>query len=271
MMSRLIILSFILLSVSACKTQEDIRREKTVENLNEKIVETQKTTASSNSRFNSIEEQLARLTGQLEEANHSRAEALKEAQNLNSRINALEETNKGQVEYIKALTEKVNNQSAYIEEVIASLAKLSEKDKSSKKKTVIPDSVNIDDEEEGLKVSFDNGLKKYRAKELDEAREIFLKISEDKKMKKKDREGSLHYLGMIDFKNKKYDSAKVYFSKLFSNNPNSSFAPATLLNLAKTFKELKSEEEAKFTLEELLERFPKSKEASEAVKLKETL
>jgi TolA-binding protein len=50
--------------------------------------------------------------------------------------------------------------------------------------------------------------------------------------------------------------------------PDSTYAPSALYNLAKTFMELKSKEEAKLTIDELVSRFPKSKEAAKAQKLK---
>lgn len=266
--SQIFICALLLVTFAGCKTQEDIRREQTVQNLNSEIQETKKTAASGNTRFQTIEEQMQRLTGQVEESNHNRAQTLKENQQLSERITALEEANKKSVEYLKALTEKVNNQSGYIEEVIASLAKLSEKPapSSSKKKAVSPDSVNLDDED--LPATFDNGLKAYKAKDLDSAKAIFQEVAENKKVSKKNREGATHYLGMIELKAKNYDSAKVHFSKVFSDNPNSSFAPAALLNLGKTFMATKSKDEANMTYDELISRFPKSKEATEAAKLK---
>lgn len=267
--SQIFICALLLLVVSACKTQEDIRRERTVETLNEEVQQTKKTTANGNSRFMAIEEQVSRLNGQIEEMNHGKTQSSKENQQLQERINMLEEANKKQVEYLKALTEKVNNQSGYIEEVIASLAKLSEKPaeaKSSKKKVVNPDSVDTEDVE--VPATFENGLKQFKAQDLDGAKTIFEEVASNKKASKKNREGATHYLGMIDFKNKKYESAKVHFSKVFSDNPASSFAPASLLYLGKSFDQLKSKEEAKMTYDELISRFPKSKEAAEANKLK---
>lgn len=266
--SQMFICALLLVSFAGCKTQEDIRREQTVQNLNSEIQETKKSAANGNSRFMAIEEQIQKLTGQVEESNHNRAQTLKENQQLNDRITALEEANKKSVEYLKALTEKVNNQSGYIEEVIASLAKLSEKPapSSSKKKAVSPDSVDLEDED--VPATFDNGLKAYKAKNLDEAKTIFQEVAENKKASKKNREGATHYLGMIELKAKNYDAAKVHFSKVFSDNPNSTFAPAALLNLGKTFMATKSKDEANMTYDELISRFPKSKEAAEASKLK---
>jgi len=266
--TQMFICALMLVTFAGCKTQEDIRREQTVQNLNSEIQETKKTAASGNTRFQAIEEQLQRMTGQVEEANHNRAQSLKENQQLAERITALEEANKKSVEYLKALTEKVNNQSGYIEEVIASLAKLSEKPapSSSKKKAENPDSVSIDDE--AVPATFDNGLKAFRAKEYDASKAIFMEVADNKKASKKNREGATHYLGMIELKAKNYDAAKVHFSKVFSDNPNSSFAPMALLNLGKSFSATKSKEEANMTFDELISRFPKSKEATEAAKLK---
>jgi TolA-binding protein len=271
--SQIFICALMLLLVSACKTQEDIRRERTVETLNEEIQQTKKSTASGNSRFMAIEEQVARLNGQLEELSHSKSQSTKENQQLNDRLNALEETNKKQVEFIKALTEKVNNQSGYIEEVIASIAKLSERQsqapeaKPAKKKAVNPDSVDSVVDDEGP-ATFDNGMKKFKAKDFDGAKSVFEQVADNKKASRKNRDGATLHLGLIEYKNKNYEAAKVYFSKVFSESPESTFAPAALLNLGKSFTQLKSKEEASMTYDELISRFPKSKEAAEASKLK---
>lgn len=260
-----LILFFILFV--GCKTQEDVRREQTVQNLNEEIQQTKKTTANGNSRFLAIEEQVSRLNGQLEEAHHNRTQAILENKQLQERITSLEENHKKQVEYLKALTEKVNNQSGYIEEVIASLAKLAEKpaEKNSSKKKIKKS------EDEALEVAtpitFKNAYEKFQNNDLATAKDYFQQIVENKKTKRKNKEGPMFYLGMIDFKNKNYEGAKTYFTKIFSDSPTSSFAPPALLQLGKIFSLQKSNEEADMTYNELITRFPKSKEAQEAKKI----
>ena len=132
--TQIFICAIVLVLAASCKTQEDIRREQTVMNLNEEIQQTKKTAASGNSRFTAIEEQMNRINGQVEESNHNTSNLAKENKQLHERLNKIEEDNKKQVEYLKALTEKVNNQSDYIEEVIESLKKLSEKQPEEKPK-----------------------------------------------------------------------------------------------------------------------------------------
>ncbi len=252
----------LLISLTACKTQEDIRREKTVESLNEQVAQTQKSTANANARFTALEEQLAKLTGQLEEASHRSQQESKEGASIKERLSTLEETNRKQTEYMKALNEKLQEQSKYIEDVNKALTTLSEqkeKEHESKKKEA---------KNEANNESVKEGISKYKEKDFDGAEEILTAALENKKTKKKDKEAALHYLGMIKYKAKSFEEAKVYFSKLISENADSSYAPSALLNLARTFGQLKAKDEARQSLELLLERFPKSKEAAEGAKLK---
>jgi len=259
-----IVLITLLISLNACKTQEDIRREKTVDNLNEQVAQTQKSTANANSRFSALEEQVAKINGAIEESNHNNQQEIKDSALLKERLTNLEETNKKQTEFIRALNEKVQEQSKYIEEVIKSLQTLSEQKSKEPVALKTKKKENISDEVVTIKAA----IAKYKAREFEEAKTDLLQILENKKIKKKDQESALYYLGMIEYRNKSYDEAKIYFSKLFSENPESNFGASSLLNLAKSFLQLKSTEEAKQSLDELITRFPKSKEALEGAKLK---
>lgn len=258
-----ILLSFIgLMTFVSCKTQEDIRREKTVENLNEQVAQTQKNTANASSRFTAIEEEMAKLNGKIEESAHNKQIENKDISTIKERLVNLEDTNKKQTEFIKALNDKIQDQSKYIEQVISSLKSISEQKEQSRKK----ESKTEGNSASGATIK--GAISKYKASELSASKEMFLSIIENKKIKKKDKETSLYYLGMIEYRGKNYEEAKVYFSKLFSENAESTYAASTLLNLAKSFVQLKSKEEAIQSLDELITRFPKSKEAQEGAKLK---
>ncbi|MBC7541082.1 MAG: tetratricopeptide repeat protein [Bacteriovorax sp.] len=256
-----LILSLILV-LPACKTQEDIRREKTVENLNEQVAQSQKSTANASSRFTALEEEMAKLTGRIEESTHNRQQEIKDFALVKDRLNSLEETNKKQTEFMKALNEKIQDQSKYIEQVIASISSLNEQKEQAKKKASKEESSSSE------VATIKGAMAKYKEKELEGSKEMFLTILDSKKSKKKDKETSSYYLGMIEYKEKNYEEAKVYFSKLFSENPDSTYGASTLLNLAKSFIQLKSKEEARQSLDELITRYPKSKEAQEGAKLK---
>ena len=251
-----------LITFSACKTQEDVRREKTVENLNEQVAQTQKSSANASSRFSTLEEEVAKLTGKLEESIHSKQEDSKDTALMKDRLTELEDLNKKQIEFMKALNDKVQEQSKYIEQVIASLSSLTEQKEQSKKKEVKLDNGPLQN------VTVRGAIGKYKAHDLIGSKEILLSLVDNKKLRKKEKEAALFYLGMIQYKDKNFEEAKVYFSKLFTEYPESSYGASTLLNLAKTFIQLKSKEEATQSLDELATRYPKSREALEGAKLK---
>lgn len=265
--TKLVLILSLIFALSACKTQEDIRREKTVETLNEQVAQTQKSTANANSRFNTLEEQIAKLNGQVEESNHKNIQEFKEVAAIKERLNNLEETNKKQTEFIKALNEKIQEQSTYIEQVIKSISTLTEQQKEQPKKKE-----SKSDKAEGAEVaSVKAGIAQYKEKDYEAAKSTLLETLEAKKVKKKDKEAAFFYLGQIEYKDKNYEEAKVYFSKLFSENPDSTYGAQALLALGKSFLQLKSKDEAAQTFDELITRFPKSKEAQEGAKLKTKL
>lgn len=241
---------FLLIGLISCKTQEDIRREKTMENINEKINQTQQVNANVSTRFQTIEEQLLKLNGSVEELDHKKDLEQKD-------INLLKENNKKQNELINELTKKYTEQSQYLEQVLKTLKELTEKKPEP-----------IEKERPKEEVSLKSGLLKFKENKFEEAKSILSDILETKKSSKGDKTTSLFYLGVIAFKQKNYDDSKVYFSRVFTETPESSFAPDSLLYLAKTFSALKLKSEAKETLEELISRFPHSKQAKEAQKIK---
>jgi TolA-binding protein len=261
--SKILLLAILL--ISACKTQEDIRREKTMENINEKISQTQQSNANTSTRFQIIEDQVAKLTGSIDELTHNKGQDQKDFLLLKEKVTQLDETNRKQNEYIKQLNEKLNDQTKYIEQVVKSLAELSEKankEEEPKKK---------DEKNSTKEATIKSAIVKFKANHLSDAKEILEEQLENKKLKSKDKAMALYYLGLIEFKSKKYEESKVYFSKLFTEYPDSTYNPSALLNLAKTFSLLKSHEEAKQTIEELISRYPKTKEAQEGAKIKSKL
>ncbi len=257
------LLVILVIAFISCKTQEDIRRERSMDNINEKINQTQAISASSSIRFQNLEEQIAKLNGTIEELNYEKTQNQKEGQLLKDKMKELESLSKAQNENIKLLAEKVNEQSKYIDQVVKYFDDLAEKKPEESKKKI---EKNSDEEKESSSVKA--ALSLYKTNKLADAKNMFEDLLENKKIKKKDKPQILFYLGMIEYKNKKYEDSKIYFSRLYTENPESSYSAGALLNLAKSFAQLKSKDEARETLDELITRFPKSKEATEAAKLK---
>lgn len=271
MMKRSSILPLILLSVAfvGCKTQESIRREREVEMISQELQATKTSTMNSNQRFQTLESQISTLTGYLEEAQHSKQKLQDENTTLVKRIELLESGHKQQVEYLKALTEKVNNQSDYIAEVLTQLKTISAQAESAKKK-IAEDKKREKEQEEQKKntpSTFKNGFAAFQQKDIETAKRIFNDVAANKGAAASNREGSIYYLGLIEYQAKNYKNAQVHFSKIVADNQQSKFAPDALLQLGKTFNQLKQKDDANLSFEMLVQLFPDSKQAKEAQKL----
>jgi len=92
-----------LFTFTSCKTQEDIRREKTVDSMNEQLAQTQQSTAAINTRFTTLEESLSKLNGQVEEVIHAKQVESTDSNKLQERLNTLEEANKNKPKLSKLL------------------------------------------------------------------------------------------------------------------------------------------------------------------------
>jgi len=90
-----IFLIAIIIGFTACKTQEQIRREQMVDNLGVQMVQSQQLVADTTVKIQALEERLGGLTGKLDELDHnSQSQLQTQVDTLNQRITLLEESNK---------------------------------------------------------------------------------------------------------------------------------------------------------------------------------
>ncbi len=250
-----LLISSLLFSLVACKTTEEIKREKLVENMNDQLSQGQKMSAENQVKLQELEERLAQLAGKLEDKKHQdenkSTEVLKD---LSERIRLLEEKNIG-------LEAGLKEQKDYLAQVLETLKKLT--GAPSEKAVPLKEKKNAPKE----KSNFDEGMSLFKAGKFSKA-EPFLAAALDEKGLKGDKKAkTLHALGGINYQNKKYDEAVVYLSRLYTEQPKSSLIPSALLTLGKSFKESKQNEKAQATFEQLVNEFPKSSEASKAKEL----
>jgi len=252
-MKYIIPLLFTLMTVTSCKTTEDIRREQIVENLSLQMVQTQKLTAETTIKIQDLESRIMKLTGQLEETGHEQKEVLGNAEN---RLKFQEEREKSLQEKISSLESKVvelskqgAEQKKFIDKVLKSLNKISP---TKGGKTLSP---------------YQQAMNDYRRGRYKKAKVQLSELYNNKKIKGKRKARITHNLGMISYMDKNYKEALVYFSKLYTSFAKTSYASNGLLFLAKSFKELNQKEESKQTLQQLITQYPKSKQVAEAKKI----
>lgn len=232
---------------NGCKTQEEIAQGQMVENLNLQVSEAQKLTAEATVRMQQLEERMNSITGQVEESGHQRQTTTQnQIDELKAKLLVIEENNKTLNTDITQIKKSLEDQKVYLDKVLKSLTKIS-KTKPKKKLS-----------------EYDAAMAAYKKGHYKTAKGMLQELIEKKKVKGSKRARTLHNLGMSLYILKEDDQVLIYFSKLFTDYPKSGYNKNGLLFLGKSFNRLKKKEEAKQTLNELISRFPKAKQAKEA-------
>ena len=230
---RLFYIVFLLLLVS-CKTQEQIRQEQLVQNLNSVVQGQSQVSADTVSRISALEESIAKIRGLIENQNY------KNQNNFNQRQEELEQRIKLLEESQQLTLNRLKKQDQYLKELLSSL-----KGKSAKRGPS----------------TYQRAIINYQKKYYKSAKKYLLQLFENKKIKGKQRARVIHHLGMVEYQMKNNKKSLFYFSKLYTLYPKSSWNKDGLLHLARVFQRMNKKSEAVSTLNQLIKQFPGSKEA----------
>ena len=245
------ILLLLIVSFNSCKTQEEIAQGQMVETLNLQVSESQKLTAEATVRMQQLEERMNSITGQVEESGHQQKMTVQnQIKELKDKLVVVEENNKSLNTEVASLKTSMEEQKAYLDKVLKSLTKMSAPKKKESKKLS----------------DYDKAMATYKRGKYKEAKAELQELLKQKLSGSK-RSRVLHNLGMCSFILKQDDQVLIYFSKLFTDFPKSGYNKNGLLFLGKSFQRMNKKDEAKQTFNELLTRFPKAKQTSEAKKL----
>ena len=208
----------VLLIAFSCKTHEQIKREKLVDELNVNMKDQSKLSADTSSRLLALEEKLSTVSGNFENQEHKiQTKMSEQLDSLNSRLTLLEES--------KRLTDKRMKQlDRNIKQVLKILKSMGRKVKPSGKRA--------------RKSTYSSAMANYRKGKNKTAKRQLLELFDNKKIKGSKRVRVLHHLGMIEYNNKQYKKALFYLGRLYTNHPKSAYNKSGLLFLGKTFQKL---------------------------------
>jgi TolA-binding protein len=252
---RFIVLLFFIVSLSSClRTAEQIERDKMVDSMAVGLKQNQSMAAEMVVRFKEFETKINELNGKIEESNYQIEQSLgkkqdqenKEIAQLKELVNTLNKNYQKQSKELAELKVKMKEQDGYIKKVNKTLKKLTNTKAPSVDKR------------------YKSAIALYEKKKFKKAEEIFLDIVDEKKLSASRRNRVLQSLGMISYRSKRYEEAIVFFSRIYTNYPKSSFAPFALLNIGKSLKNIGEKDQAKVSFSELLNKYPKSKHAQKA-------
>lgn len=254
--------SFLLITLAflfmGCQTQEQIRREQMVDNLSMQMVQNQQLTASATVKLQSLEEQLSLLTGEVENKEYQQMMSVQsEFKTIKEKVQLMEQQHASQTQEIKKLSSEMQAQKKYLEEVLKTLSSLGAD--ATKKKT------------NNALGPYETAMEHYTKGRYAQAKPMLIQLEKDKKIKGNQRSRVLHNLGMISYMDKNWGQSQGYFGQLITEFPDAAQVTNGLLFIARSFQQEKKIEEAKQMCQELIRRFPKSKQADEAKKLLSSL
>jgi TolA-binding protein len=241
-----------LLSLQSClKTTEQLKREQMLDDVQTQVGQSQQSNAELSLQIRDLQEKLAATTGKIEELNYANSEntkftELENSQNLiNQQMKVLTTENEILKKEVQALKKIQAEQADYIKKVLAALNVAS--GGSTTKPTAATTST-----------LFTEANQLFEKSAFKEAKAKYLQTLDENKINAAQKNQVYYNLGFIDYQNKKYNEAIVYFSKIYANYPRSSYAPKALLYIARCFAKLDQKAEAKQSYQELIKNYPDS-------------
>ncbi len=255
-MKKLSLLFVLTITFTSCfKTAEEIRREKMID---DQLAQSSRIIADLTSQVHELKGGLATTSGQLEEIDYktttssqSQYATLQATVNqLTAQVKILNEENQQTQKEVRVLRSEINAQKSYIKKVTGTLSSMGGGSSSKK----------------GSGSLLQKAHKAFESNKQKQAQKLYLEVLSEGKISNAQKNHVYFNLGLLDYWKKKYNEALVYFSKIYTKYPKSSFAPASLLYIARSFGKQGKKEEANATYQELIKNYPKSKHAKSAKK-----
>ncbi|MEX1099157.1 MAG: tetratricopeptide repeat protein, partial [Bacteriovoracaceae bacterium] len=230
---------FLFLFVSCFKTAEEIKREKMVDQMSSQMEQSGQLVAELTQKVDDLQGRLASATGQIQEIDHLQKKSSEEQKQtmeqsiaqLQAQVKALNDEGAENKKLLLSLQSELADQKKYLQRVNRSLNKVAKA-------------------AQGPTLSDANKL--FEANKMSEAKEAYLQVLEEGKLNAAQTNAVWYNVGLINFWNKKYDTAASYFSKIYTKWPKSSYAPRSLLYIARSFDKSGKKAEAKAAYSELV-------------------
>lgn len=247
-MKNIFLLTLLLPLVSCIKSTEDLRREKLVDTLDVQMKQSQKMMADLTVKIKDFEQRVATVGGQVETLEHTQSQSIEQKieglnttiEELKTRISQLEGTVEKQDKLLAGINVKLSEQKSYVKKVTKTLGSIAK--------------------ESSYKPALGKALRLVNQKKYKTAKGKLEELLAEK-LSNADRNKVFHGLGLINYNQKSYDNAIVYFSKIYTKWPRSSLSPNSLYYIGKSFEAQGKSAEANQIYQEVTKKYPKSKQA----------
>lgn len=240
----------------ACKTAEDIRREKLVDEIHsnvqkdkEQLGQSQRMIADMTQELSEKKQQMFQLQGEIDLDRLKMKEMETQILKLSEDLKILDENTQMQYTELKK----------YLAEIVNGLKKIQKGQNASFSKAATNDN------------PLSLGLEHFKNGHFDKAKGLFLQVLKDPKLDKSIKNRVYHNLGIIEFNKNDCDQSMIYFTKIYTEDAQSVYAPNALLHIGKCFKKLNKPQESKAAFNQLISRYPSSSKVPSAQEELKTL
>jgi TolA-binding protein len=258
-MTKIVLLvSIFILTCGCIKTAEQVNREKKLDQVSEQIGDTQGLLADLVTQMKSMQGQLDRLNGRIEELEHKQKQINPEnLLKMSETLELLKTQKESDNQQLTQIQEELKEQKSFLQKVTESLTLVKEKgeipvSKSEKKKTA--------------RSEIESAIVLIKKNNYKNAREILESLIDNPSLTPGDKNRVLHGLGKVEYYTGNPEKAMVYFSKIFTKFPKASLAPSSLLFIGRALEKMGKKDEAKEAFKKVLSDYQGTKEANEARK-----
>lgn len=239
--------------ISCFKTSEEIRREKMVD---QQLEQSSKIIANLTSEITELKTSIASTSGQIEEidfkttqSNQKQEQTFQESlKQLQEQVKVLISQNEEKDKEIDTLKTEINSLKSYVNNVNKSLNKIIGPTKKSSASKL------------------QQAHRAYEKNQQAKAINLYKEVLSENKINAAQRNHVFYNLGLLHYWKKDFNQSLVYFSKIYTKYPKSSFAARSLYYIGLNFKRLGKTDESKASFQELIQNYPKSSQAKKAKK-----
>lgn len=255
MIKAFLTLVLLTLSLSCIKTAEQVHREKKFETITDQMSDTQGLVANLVAQMKSMQSQLDKMNGKIEEIEHRQGQMTPEnLSKINESVNLLKTQHETDATQLLQIQNELKEQRLFLEKVTASLSSVKSSEETSSKTS----------KKKSVKQDLADALELIRKDRFKEAKNQLEPLIDHEALSPGDKNKVLHGLGRVEYFTGNPDKAMVYFSKIFTKYPKASLAPSSLLYIGRSLVKMGKKEEAKQAFQKVIDDYKGTKEANEA-------
>jgi TolA-binding protein len=253
-----LLLSLFALMTACIKTAEQVNREKKLDQVSEQIGDTRGLLTDLVTQMKSMQGQLDRMNGRIEEIEYKQRQVSPEGLNkMSETLNVLKTQKEADAQQLSQIQNELKDQRSFLQKVTETLSNVKEKEVAPASKT---------EKKKSARSQLDSALGLIKKNVFKDAREILEGLIDDPALTPGDKNKVLHGLGKVEYYSGNPEKAMVYFSKIFTKFPRASLAPSSLLFIGRSLEKMGKRDEATQAFKKILDDYKGTKEADEAKK-----